>query len=148
MMFHSSDWVVQRYILREHGVVLAGPPLSTLIDPVSPDDLRRAVVELVRGWYALMLDDPEHIERLRFGGYQEYTVLTMCRILYTLEVGDVVTKPAAARWALQGPGKPWASLIQEAIDWRNGDPFDHLDETQDLIRYVVERCEQFETAQT
>src|SRR5262249_53750657 len=119
----------------------------TLIDPVSPDDLRRAVVELVRDWYSPMLDDPAHMHRLLFSGYQVYTVLTMCRIVYTLDLGAVVSKPVAARWALQGPGKRWASLIERAVTWRNGDPFDNLEETQDLIRYVVERCKQFEMAQ-
>jgi hypothetical protein len=106
------------------------------------------VIELVRDWYARMLDDPDHILRLRFSGYQAYTVLTMCRILYTLELGAVATKPVAARWALTGQGKPWASLIQQAIDWRNGAPFDNLDETQDLIRHVVERCKRFEMPQS
>jgi hypothetical protein len=30
----ASDWVIQRHILREQGVVLAGPPLQSMIDPV------------------------------------------------------------------------------------------------------------------
>ena len=32
-------------------------------------------------------------------GYQAYAILSMCRVLYTLEFGTVVSKPAAARWA-------------------------------------------------
>jgi predicted nucleotidyltransferase len=42
MMRHDSDWVVQRRLIREHGVTLLGPAPAMLIDPVSPDDLRRA----------------------------------------------------------------------------------------------------------
>src|SRR5260221_6897436 len=38
----GSDWIIQRYVIREHGVVLAGPPPTALIDPVTPGDLRRA----------------------------------------------------------------------------------------------------------
>src|SRR5215213_1146022 len=40
---HGSDWVIQCHILREHGIVLAGPAPRDLIDPIAPDDLRRAM---------------------------------------------------------------------------------------------------------
>jgi hypothetical protein len=40
---HGSDWVIQRFVLREHGVVIAGPPPRELIDPVTPAQLREAV---------------------------------------------------------------------------------------------------------
>src|SRR5690349_11444320 len=33
---HGSDWVIQSYILREHGIALAGPSPRELIDPVAP----------------------------------------------------------------------------------------------------------------
>ena len=39
----SGYWPIHRHILREQGVVLAGPPPRTLIDPVQPDELREAV---------------------------------------------------------------------------------------------------------
>ncbi len=39
---HHSDWVIHRTTVREHGIALFGPPPATLIDPVSPDDVRRA----------------------------------------------------------------------------------------------------------
>jgi hypothetical protein len=40
-MVHPENgyWVIHRHMLREHGVVLAGPPPHTLIDPVQPDEL-------------------------------------------------------------------------------------------------------------
>src|SRR5262245_35525083 len=36
----GSDWVIQRHVIREQGVVLAGPPPAELIDPISPSDIR------------------------------------------------------------------------------------------------------------
>src|ERR1043165_5057987 len=33
---HSSDWIIQRHVVREYGVILAGPDPKTLIDPVTP----------------------------------------------------------------------------------------------------------------
>ena len=32
---HGSDWIIQRHIIREHGVTLAGPPPQAVIDPSS-----------------------------------------------------------------------------------------------------------------
>ena len=39
----GSDWIIQRHIIRECGVVIEGPSPKTLIDPVSPDDIRGAI---------------------------------------------------------------------------------------------------------
>src|SRR5947209_8320010 len=50
MMRHDADWVIQSHVLREKGVALAGPSTPALIDPITPDDLRRAVLEVLRGW--------------------------------------------------------------------------------------------------
>jgi len=47
-------------------------------------------------WVSPMLYDPKEI--LRRGYPSSYIVLTLCRILYTLQFGDVVSKPKAARW--------------------------------------------------
>ncbi len=139
--WHGADWVIHLSILRERGLVLAGPPPRTLIDPVSPDDLRHAVRASLREWWAPMLDDTT---RLQNRGYQAYAVLTMCRILYTLELGTVASKRAAAHWAQGTLGEGWTPLIQRA--WRGRDepngPAEAQDvnQTIDLIRYTLERA--------
>ena len=139
----GSDGVIQRYTLREHGVVLAGPVPDTLIDPIRPDDLRRAVLELLRGWWSQQCQDPVRLHR---PGYQEYAVLTMCRALYTLRYGGIVSKPSAARWAQTALGESWAPLIERAAVRRSQMQSDSMNETLGLIRYTLERAEEFETA--
>ncbi len=138
---HGSDWVIQRHILREQGIVVAGPAPSSLIDPVQPDDLRRAVVETLREWWAPQLHDPA---RLRRGEYQVYAVLTMCRVLYTLRYGTVASKPVAARWAGAALGERWATLIAEALAWQPDAQSDNLEETLGFIRHTLERVLSFE----
>jgi hypothetical protein len=49
---HHSDWVIQRHIVREHGLALLGPPPETLIDPVSADELRRATAAVLHSWWS------------------------------------------------------------------------------------------------
>jgi hypothetical protein len=138
MAAHDATWDIHRYILREHGVRVAGPPLQELIDPVTPDQLRRAASTILTGWAAGLLATPEQIQGRE---YQSYTVLSLCRILYTLEIGDVATKPSAAHWCQKRLGPPWSTLIERALEGRQ-----HWDipllpgemhATLDFIRYIV-----------
>jgi hypothetical protein len=131
---HGGEWVIQSHILREHGVTLAGPAPHDLVDPVAPADLRRATRQLLAEWWAPMLQDTT---RLRADEYQAYATLTMCRALYTLATGAVVSKPVAARWA-QATLRERASLIDRALAWRPGTQLDALDEVVELIGYTIE----------
>jgi len=106
--------------------------------------LRRAVLEILRGWWAPMLDDPA---RLHSPGYRAYAVLSMCRALRALQYGTIVSKPAAARWAAarEATGERWTALIERALAWRPDSPREALDETLDFIRYTLESSRQFGT---
>jgi hypothetical protein len=132
----GNDWIIQLYTLREQGIALAGPAPQTLIDPVLPDDLRRAALATLREWWAPMLHDPA---RLRSREYQAYAALTMCRALYTLQRGTVVSKAVAARWAQGALGETWDALIEQALAWPRAPQADSLNETLDFIRYTLER---------
>lgn len=133
MAAHGTDWVIQRHILREQGVIVAGPPLADLIDPVSPEAMRSALRDTLRDWWLPMLDRP----RLADSDYQAYAVLTMCRTLYTLEHGDIASKPVSARWAQTALAARWHGLISEALNWRAGEPMDRLGEVQAFIRHTL-----------
>jgi hypothetical protein len=135
---HDIDWVIHLHVLREHGFALAGPPARTLVDPVTADELRRAVVGLMRVWWAPMVADPG---RLQHDGYRTYAVLTMCRMLYTLQHGRVVSKSFAARWAACGPARRWTALIKRAMADPQGAHPDDLRESLELIQFTARRCE-------
>ena len=135
----GSDWVIQMHVLREQGLVLAGPDPQTLIDPTGPDDLRHAQRATLREWWQPQLED---YTRLRSRRYQAYAVLTMCRALYTLEHGTVVTKDEAARWAQDTLGERWTALIERALAWPRGAQADQLEATVELIRYTLQHSEQ------
>ncbi|MBI2850875.1 MAG: DUF4111 domain-containing protein [Chloroflexi bacterium] len=130
-----EKYLIERHVLREHGVVVAGPDPKMLVVPILPDELKQAVIlEFQHHWVPMLRDTKE----LQHPGYQVYAVLTMCRILYTLEHKTIVSKSAAAAWAQQILPEPMSGLIQRALKWRNGQLFDYLNETTDLIRYVLE----------
>jgi hypothetical protein len=140
MAEHDEGWNIHRYVLREHGIVLAGPDPQTLIDPVTPEDLRRAMLPVLTGWATDLLNHPDQIKPR---GYQSYIVLSLCRILYTLEQGAVVSKRVATGWAQQGLDPRWVPLIDSAWDGRHHPGVDALpdevSETLAFIRYTLER---------
>lgn len=130
----GNDWVLQRWILREKGFIVSGPPLSTLIDPVTPGTLKEAVRASLREWWSPPFPSPE---RFRSDNYLAYAVLTMCRSLYVLEHGRIASKPEAARWALSTLEKPWKSLIQGALDGQESNTTDGSAGTFEFIRFTL-----------
>jgi hypothetical protein len=143
---HDDWWTIHRFILRERGIPLVGPEPQTLIDPVLPDDLRQAVRGILRGWATHILNDPT---RLASRGYQSYTVLSLCRILYTLQYGTVVSKRVAARWVQERVGEHWAPLIERAWVGRHNPqlPVESVDvnATLDFIHFTLDRSAHVET---
>jgi predicted nucleotidyltransferase len=139
MVHHDEDWIVHYHVVRERGVPLFGPDPKTLIDPVSPDDLRAAMRATLEKWWGTFLDDPAQLKRR---GYQSYAVLTMCRIRYTLASGEITSKSDAVRWTKANLGARWVPLIDRAFEGRlHPDPqasAGEILETQEFIRSTLE----------
>jgi predicted nucleotidyltransferase len=137
---HWTDCVVQRYALLKRGITLAGPHPETLIDPVSEDDLRQAMRVLLPRWAESLFNDPSELGRR---GSQAYVVLSICRMLYTLETGAVASKRRASDWARTALDGKWSSLIDRAwIGRENPDSSPSAEDvsgTLDFMRYAVGR---------
>ncbi len=143
MVSHDVWWDIHRHILRERGITMAGPAPETLIDVVSPDDLRRAASAVLDGWATGLLADPS---ALQHRGYQSYAVLSTCRILYPLQNGAVASKKTAAGWvSRESFGQRWAGLIERSWSGRSRPdspaPGEEVNETLAFIRYALERSE-------
>jgi predicted nucleotidyltransferase len=137
---HGSDWVIQRYILREHGVTVTGPQPKTLVEAVSPNDLRNAVTQGLPVWLNPILDHPAEISKR---GYQSFFVLSLCRILYTLRYGEIVSKPMAAEWAVDNLPSQWKPLIDRAWVGRQNSNLDaeleDINGTLDMMRFTLQQ---------
>lgn len=132
----GSDWVIQRHVLRECGVVLAGPDPKTLIDPVSADEIRQSIRGLLQEWWFPMLENPAWLAE-RGSEYHAYAVVSMCRVLHGLQHGTIVSKPVAARWA-QANYPQWQPLIAQALAAQAGHQPGFLEQALKLIRFVKE----------
>lgn len=137
----GAVWIIERWIVRERGVTVVGPPPTALIDPVPPAALRGAVRELLRDFWAQQLDGPDW---LRTRDYQAFAILTMCRALHTLATGTVVSKPAAAAWATAQLDSRWSPLIARALAWRHDTRPDGMGEMLAFVRWTVAQASEKE----
>lgn len=135
----GSDWIIQRHVVREYGVVIEGPDPKILIDFVSPDDIRSAVMGVLREWWFPMLEDASWLKD-NHRGYHSFAILSMCRALHALEHGTIVSKPVAARWAKQSLNERWSSVIDLALLAQKPHPaeFDLLHDALALIQHTKE----------
>jgi hypothetical protein len=108
-------WAFQRYTLRERGVVVSGPRPDAFTEPVDLVEMQRAAAAILGGWQEQARQDPDWIAWVRQRGPQAFVVLTICRLLYSLETGEVASKPAAAYWGQKNLRAGRAALIQRAL---------------------------------
>lgn len=112
---HETSWLIERYVLREKGISLLGPHPQTLIDPISPEELRAAVRLRIREW-ATWAANPHDPEWLPPRSHQAYVIETMCRALYALKSGyPAVSKRIAALGAISELPEPWAELVEKTV---------------------------------
>jgi predicted nucleotidyltransferase len=104
-----------RWTLRERGITLAGPAPRQLVAEVPADVLHSKMAPLIEGF----LRDLLGWTSFDIAWAQRYAVTTLCRMLYTLDTGEVSSKPAALEWAKSALPAEWRSLIQQAINDRS-----------------------------
>jgi len=149
---HDNTLVV-RWITREHGRALAGPPPRELIAPVDPNDLRAEVWTLLHKWGRALLGESGDTSRgwawtpdgLDNDWLQSLVVLLMTRMLQTLDTGQVHSKKAAVEWARLHLDSRWTPLLERA--WaKHADQFlryqdaaepDDLALTREFISYAL-----------
>jgi hypothetical protein len=134
----GSDWISQRHVMRECGVTVYGPDPKTLIDPVSPDDIRQAILGVLQEWWFPMLANPDWLRR-HGSVYHAFAVITMCRALHAFKHGAIVSKPAAAKWAQAEFGAQWEALIEKALASQHGGGPGFLGEALEFIRFTKEQ---------
>ncbi len=107
---------VTLYSLRNWGVTMFGPPPEQLLPPVD----KRAVMRTMLG-NLLFLQERMPYYAENGVDLQVFGVLTLCRILYTANTGDIASKEQAARYAIARLAFPWRELVGQAlVVWEKG----------------------------
>ena len=102
--------------------------------PFDPIPTRHSLLNRLKDWadWAAHPDDPDW---LLPRGHKAYVVETMCRALYTLEYGDLLSKPQAVAWALQTLPEPRRSTVERSQAWRTDNTSDP-DTVPEVRRFV------------
>jgi Domain of unknown function (DUF4111)/Nucleotidyltransferase domain len=134
----EAGWAFQRHTLRERGVVVSGPSPVIFTDPVNLLEMKEAAAAILGKWQEQARQDPGWITWVRERGCQAFVILTICRLLHSLNTGSVASKPAAARWAYQAlePGR--RSLIQRALASQHDDQEISDIELKDTVDFIDE----------
>ncbi|MGD1994468.1 MAG: DUF4111 domain-containing protein [Anaerolineae bacterium] len=144
---HCNTLLV-RWVVREKGVALAGPPPSTLLEPISKEVLRREIFKTLTTWGEEILDDPTPYNN-RF--YQAFIVLNYCRMLHDLQRGYPGSKREGAEWAKETLDPSWSALIDDAWGGRPdparkvrqpADP-EAFEKTLQFVEYVMDESKRY-----
>jgi hypothetical protein len=136
---NQGSAVIQRHIIREHGLIVVGPDPHELMDSVSPDELRGALRGMFETWWRPQLEDPSWVAQIR---NQPFAILTMCRSLYVLAYGEVASKAVAGRWAQKVLGQAWVEPIEWALTSPHDLESDHAIAALNLIAYTLDQLHQ------
>ena len=140
--------IVVRWVVREKGILLAGPPPITLVDPIPVELLRMEIMEVITGWGQEIIANPD---RYNNHFYQTFIVLNYCRMLHDLDTGCPGSKLAGATWAKANLEPSWSALIDRA--WagrpdpassvrRPADPED-FESTLKFVKYIIEESKHY-----
>lgn len=130
----GAEWTFERHLVFKSGLLLWGNPIVAPEDAVSKEEMILAAKTLLNNDWKGKLSDAsfqwtDH--------YLTYGVLTMCRIVYSIETGRTGSKLNAARAVMENHYRADKALIDQTIKWRLGTTFDFKEEAMAFIRKVI-----------
>lgn len=145
----SLEWsnhcntVLVRRVVREYGIVLAGPSPEKVVDPIPAPVLRQEILATINDWGQEILTEPDRYNN-RF--YQSFIVLSYCRMLHDLHTGRPGSKLAGAEWAKERLDPSWAGLIDRswggrpnpAVSVRQRADAVEFKSTLEFVKYIIE----------
>lgn len=140
--------VLVRWVVREMGVILAGPPPATLVDPIPVEALRQEIMAVIHEWGSEIIAEPD-----RFANhfYQLFILQNYCRMLHDLIQGYPGSKQAGTEWAKINLDPKWIDLINRSWARRGNayvtarQPADAEDyqATQEFVQYIMQESEKY-----
>jgi len=131
---YGNEWIINQYLLYNHGISLIGPDFKTLVKPIDIEDVREACIRDLFEEWETKINIPEWLNNSH---YQSYIVLNLCRILYTVFCYKTASKKASASWVKNEFAPQRNNLIQIAEDWHYGKEMTLQKETIEFIIFVV-----------
>jgi hypothetical protein len=134
----GAEWLSNWWMIRAHGITLYGAPPTEVIPSIADEEFFAVIASYVR-------EAPEWAKPYTALGSQAYTILTMCRALFTLRHRRHTSKQESAAWA-RAAYPQWADLIDKAVYWREhfasseDDPTAYFLRTLAFVDFAVEEA--------
>ena len=126
-------------IWHDHAVVVRGPAPATLDLCIDPTALARFEQENLAGYWTDWV--VRHWAGPADAGVAASGVLGVLRLAHVLTTGQVPSKTAAGRWALQRFASSWHPIIAGALATHHGDsgslPLDRYQAALDFVAFVI-----------
>lgn len=150
----SLEWsdhcntVLVRRVVREYGIVLAGPSPEKMVNPIPVSVLRQEILATMNDWGQEILTERDRYNN-RF--YQSFIVLSYCRMLHDLHLGRPGSKLAGAKWGKESLDPIWTGLIDRAWGGRpnpavsvrqRADPVE-FKSTLEFVKYIIAISNQY-----
>ena len=131
---YGNEWIINLYLLYNHGIAILGPKCSELLQPIKIKDVQEACIkDLFKEWEPKLREQ----EWLDNSHCQSYLVLNLCRILNTVINATVLSKKKSATWVKEKYPHQWKELIQTAEDWHYGIEMKQKKEALEFLQFVI-----------
>lgn len=134
----GMDWIDEWYCVQEYAITLYGMDKEKILPHIDRSEFIQTIRRYALSFY-------ERIHNCKESCYsQAYAILTLCRALYTVKNGEQISKPAAARWAMDYLPE-YREVIQSALIWRqerdknNRDSFETYTLAEKFVKDILER---------
>ncbi len=132
---YGNNFIIELKLLLEKGITVLGPNISQLINPISVEQFKLAIHKNLEEYWRPLVEESTKLNR---SDYQVFTILTMCRTLYSLETGQITSKNEAAHWTITNCNRCYSAAIEQATQWRPGETLNLAREAKALVKHVLQ----------
>lgn len=139
---YGNEWIINSYLLQEHGIPLYGKPYKELL--TKPIDILEVQKACVRDIFKEIEPRIHNQSELSDSHIQSYTVLNVCRILYTVFNAKVGSKVVSAKWVKEEFCPQWSAQITKSESWKYGEDMNSIPEVVEFIKFAVSKIKETE----
>ncbi|MET3728197.1 putative nucleotidyltransferase [Fictibacillus halophilus] len=149
--FHRN-WI-DAYQLQTYGIVVKGLPIETYNLSIDWTELKSNLIENINGYWLNWVKNCERFPSLQYIGLytsanmNEWGVLGVTRLYYSLREKDITSKVGAGEYALRTVPETYHQIIREALRIRNGNKFSHYgsmrkrrSDALSYMKYIIREC--------
>jgi predicted nucleotidyltransferase len=139
---YGNEWIINSYLLQEYGISIFGKAYKELL--IKPIDILEVQKACVRDIFKEIEPKIRNNEELYDSHIQSYTVLNICRILYTVFNAKVGSKVVSAKWVKEVFAPEWSNLITKSENWKYGEDLNSIEEVVEFIKFSISKIKEAE----